>query len=125
MTTTRRDAAAAGPIPGSPMPRPGRSEARRGHLPAYRRRAVPTREYQCGGQPIHTVPARRPIHKLPDPTRPPPRPTAPITRSRAGTRPVAAPQTNAINQANRHLDRPFHIRTYQGETWILDSPEGV
>jgi Transposase IS116/IS110/IS902 family len=39
-STTRRDAAAAGPIPGSPMPRPGRGEPSQGHLPAYRRRAV-------------------------------------------------------------------------------------
>jgi hypothetical protein len=43
-TTTRRDAAAAGPIPQSPMPRPRRGEARQGHLPAHRRRAVPTRQ---------------------------------------------------------------------------------
>ena len=79
MTTTRRDAAAAGPIPESPMPRPRRGEFSQGHLPAHRRRAVPTREYQCGGQPIHTVPARRPIPTLPDrhhhstPRPPPPR----------------------------------------------------
>jgi len=44
MTTTRRDAAAPGPIPGSPMPRPGRGESRQGQGPAHRRRAVPTRE---------------------------------------------------------------------------------
>jgi hypothetical protein len=76
MTTTRWDAAAAGPIPGSPLPRPGRGGFSQGHLPAHRRRAVPTREYQCGGQPIHTVPARRPI---PHAARPPP--TTPITRA--------------------------------------------
>ena len=109
MTTTRRDAAAAGPIPESPMPRPRRGEFSQGHLPAHRRRAVPTREYQCGGQPIHTVPARRPI---PQAARPPPsqhanRYPAPITRSNA-TCPL--PANHAIHQANRSLDRPFHIR---------------
>jgi hypothetical protein len=85
MTTTRRDAAAAGPIPESPMPRPGRGEISQGHLPAHRRRAVPTREYQCGGQPIHTVPARRSILQAArSPPLQPARPTAtqhPIMRS--------------------------------------------
>ncbi len=93
MTTTRRDAAAAGPIPESPMPRPGRGEFSQGPLPAHRRRAVPTREYQCGGQPIHTVPARRPI---PQAARPPPssaRPDRhPPSRSRAPARPACCPQ---------------------------------
>jgi hypothetical protein len=98
MTTTRRDAAAAGPIPESPMPRPGHGEFSQGHLPAHRRRAVPTREYQCGGQPIHTVPARRPI---PQAARPPPSPHAnryppPITRSNAS---CLLPPNHAIHQA--------------------------
>jgi hypothetical protein len=80
MTTTRRDAAAAGPIPESPMPRHGPSDNGQGHLPAHRRRAVPTRQYQCGGQPIHTVPARRPI---PQAARPPPPQHAPTVTHQA------------------------------------------
>ena len=85
--------AAAGPIPGSPMPRPGRGEFSQGHLPAHRRRAVPTREYQCGGQPIHTVPARRPI---PHAARPPPPQQAPTATHHADharpVRPACCPQ---------------------------------
>jgi len=115
MTTTRRDAAAAGPIPGSPMPRPGRGELSQGHLPAHRRRAVPTREYQCGGQPIHTAPARRPI---PQAARPPPPQHVPTATHHAdharSVRPACCPQNHAIHQANRGLDRPFHIRALSG-----------
>jgi hypothetical protein len=69
MTTTRRDAAAAGPIPVNPMPWPVPGDRRQGHLPAFGRRAVPTREYQFGGQPIHADPARR---ATPGAARPPP-----------------------------------------------------
>jgi hypothetical protein len=86
MTTTRRDAAAAGPIPGSPLPPPGCGEPRQGHLPAHRRRAVPTREYQCAAS--RSTPSRRvvPARKLPDRhhhSTPSTRPTKPITRSSA------------------------------------------
>jgi hypothetical protein len=35
----------------------------RGHLPAHRRPAVPTRVHQCGGSPIHHAPARRADHR--------------------------------------------------------------
>ncbi len=69
--TTRRDAAAAGPIPEQTMPWPVPGDRSQGHLPASGRRAVPTREYQCGGQPIHADPARR---ATPGAARPPPDP---------------------------------------------------
>jgi hypothetical protein len=62
------------------MPRHGRGEFSQGPLPAHRRRAVPTRQYQCGGQPIHTVPARRPI---PQAARPPPPQHAPTVTHQA------------------------------------------
>jgi hypothetical protein len=57
--TTRRDAAAAGPTPEQTRPWPVPGDRSQGYLPAFGRRAVPTREYQCGGQPIHADPARR------------------------------------------------------------------
>jgi hypothetical protein len=57
--TTRRGAAAAGPIPASTMRRPCRRALRQGHLPASSRPAVLTRVHQCGGSPIHHAPARR------------------------------------------------------------------
>ena len=57
--TMRRRPAVAGPIPGGTMPRQRRCEASQGHLPADSRHAVPIREHQCGGQPIHQPPAHR------------------------------------------------------------------
>lgn len=112
MSTTRRDAATAGPVPGGPMPWPDQGEASQGHLPAYRRRAVPTRESQCGGQPIHTVPARR---LPPTAVRPPPghrsAPTATITPTTRSSPTCPPPEHHVIHQANHCLDRPFHIRT--------------
>jgi Transposase IS116/IS110/IS902 family len=57
--TPRRGTAAAGPTPASTMRRPRRRAASQGHLPARSRPAVPTREHQCGGSPIHHAPARR------------------------------------------------------------------
>jgi transposase len=57
--TTRRGAAAAGPIPASTMRRLCRRALSQGHLPASSRPAVSTRVHQCGGSPIHNAPARR------------------------------------------------------------------
>jgi hypothetical protein len=53
-----RDTAAAGLIPDISMPRPGAGETSEGPLPAHRRHAVPTREHQGGGKPIHAAPTR-------------------------------------------------------------------
>jgi hypothetical protein len=59
---TRRDTAAAEPIPaGNPTTTNiGGTDAQiLGHPPANRSIANPTREHHCGGSPIHDVPARR------------------------------------------------------------------
>jgi hypothetical protein len=69
---TRRDTAAAEPIPaGNPTTAIiGGTDAQiLGHPPANRNFAITTREHHCGGSPIHDVPARR----RPQP-RPPPGP---------------------------------------------------
>jgi hypothetical protein len=115
---TRRDPAAAGQIPESPLPRLGRSDLSQGRLPAYCRRAVPTREYQCGGQPSHIVPARRAIPKA---ARSPPSrgtPTLAISTIRSPTLTrdlLTCLNTMPSTRENRRLDGPFHIRVpYQG-----------
>ena len=59
---TRRDTAAAEPIPaGNPTTANTSGTAAQilGHPPAYRSIAISTREHHCGGHPIHDVPARR------------------------------------------------------------------
>jgi hypothetical protein len=59
---TRRDTAAAEPIPaGNPTTAHiGGTDAQiLGHPSAKRCTAIPTREHHCGGSPIHDVPARR------------------------------------------------------------------
>jgi hypothetical protein len=101
----------------NPMPRPVPSDRSQGHLPAYGRRAVPTREYQCGGQPIHPDPARRPT---PGAARSPP--DRARTQTPASTTLSARPATALSAQmltclkpvpSTRHehrLDKPFHIR---------------
>ena len=101
------------------MPRPGRGEPSQGHLPAYRRRAVPTREYQCGGQPIHTVPARRPIPRVARPpphSTPRPRPSHPTTRSQRDqpTCPEPIPSTRqTVALTTRSISGL--LRLYQGD----------
>src|SRR6266540_3730606 len=58
-STTRRDTAAAGPIPaGNPtITNRGDTDGQiLGHLPANRRTAIPTREHHCGGAPIQRRP---------------------------------------------------------------------
>jgi hypothetical protein len=67
--TTRRDTAAAGPIPEQTMPWLAPGDRSQRHLPVYDRRAVPNREYHCGGQPIPADPACR---ATPGAARPPP-----------------------------------------------------
>jgi hypothetical protein len=84
MTTTRRDAATAGPIPGSPMPRPGCGEFSQGtFLRIADVRSQPTNISVAASR---STPSRRvvPSRKLPDrrhhsTSRPPP--TTPITHA--------------------------------------------
>jgi len=66
---TRRSTADAGTTPEISLPRPQRHDATRvGQLPAHSRLAVPTREHQSGGPPIHAAPTR----SWPTLARPPP-----------------------------------------------------
>ena len=66
---TRRSTADAGTTPEISLPRPQRHDATRvGQLPAHNRLAVPTREHQSGGPPIHAAPTR----SWPTSARPPP-----------------------------------------------------
>jgi hypothetical protein len=68
-TRTRRSTADAGTIPEISVPRRGGRDATRvGQLPAQSRLAVPTREHQSGGPPIHAAPTR----SWPTSARPPP-----------------------------------------------------
>src|SRR5687768_9139871 len=56
---TRRSTADAGKIPATLLPRPLRRDASSlGPRPAHSRLAVPTREHQSGGPPIHAAPTR-------------------------------------------------------------------
>src|SRR5207247_4841474 len=55
----RRSTADAGKIPATLRPRPRRRDASSlGPRPAHSRLAVPTREHQSGGPPIHAAPTR-------------------------------------------------------------------
>ena len=66
---TRRSTADAGKIPATLLPRRGRRDASSlGLRPAHSRLAVPTREHQSGGPPIHAAPTR----SWPTSARPPP-----------------------------------------------------
>jgi hypothetical protein len=66
---TRRSTADAGKIPATLLPRRGRLDASSlGPRPAQSRLAVPTREHQSGGPPIHAAPTR----SWPTSARPPP-----------------------------------------------------
>jgi hypothetical protein len=66
---TRRSTAVAGKIPASSLPRPlWRDATSLGPPPAQSRLAVPTREHQSGGPPIHAAPTR----SWPTLARPPP-----------------------------------------------------
>jgi hypothetical protein len=66
---TRRSTADAGKIPATLLPRPRRRDASSlGPRPAHSRLAVPTREHQSGGPPIHAAPTR----SWPTSARPPP-----------------------------------------------------
>ena len=69
-TTTCRETAVAGPIPGgtSPTDLIGMGEISMGQLPADSLLAVPTRAYQSGGALIHALPARRDHSARPPPT---------------------------------------------------------
>ena len=70
---TRRSTADAGKIPATLLPRPRRRDASSlGPRPAHSRLAVPTREHQSGGPPIHAAPTR----SWPTSARPPPGPPA-------------------------------------------------
>jgi transposase len=65
----RRSTADAGTIPEISVPRRARHDATRvGQLPAHSRLAVPIREHQSGGPPIHAAPTR----SWPSSARPPP-----------------------------------------------------
>src|SRR5215208_8248425 len=66
---TRRSTADAGKIPATLLPCRGRRDASSlGPRPAHSRLAVPTREHQSGGPPIHAAPTR----SWPTLARPPP-----------------------------------------------------
>jgi hypothetical protein len=53
-----RRAGGVGPIPGIFMPPPQSGASSEGPRPAHRRHAVPIRERQSGGRPIHAAPTR-------------------------------------------------------------------
>src|SRR5215211_2416335 len=95
------------------MPRPSRSETSQGHLPASCRHAVPTREYQCGGQPIHCVPARRATPRAAR-SPPPARESQPIRVLMRLSVQASLRLNHAIHQGNHRLDRPLHISTAAG-----------
>jgi hypothetical protein len=103
--TTRRDTAAAGPIPEQTMPWLAPGDRSQGHLPAYGRRAVPTREYQCGGQPIPADPARR---ATPGAARPPPDPGTHRPRQPPPPRmpPTTAPSARRLPPVVKPCHRP-------------------
>ena len=92
---TRRSTADAGKIPATLLPRRSwRDASSLGPRPAHSRLAVPTREHQSGGPPIHAAPTR----SWPTSARPPPGP--PAQQGTPGARSPAA----------SHLTAPFHIR---------------
>src|SRR5215218_5132932 len=96
---TRRSTADAGKIPATLLPRPlGRDASSLGPRPAHSRRAVPTREHQSGGPPIHAAPTR----SWPTSARPPPGP------------PAEQGNTRSCSPAASHLTAPFHIRRSNG-----------
>jgi hypothetical protein len=68
----RRSTAAAGPIPEISMPRPPAGATSQGPRPEHRRHAVPTREHQSGGTPIHAAPTRPVLTTGRGPPRPAP-----------------------------------------------------
>ena len=95
---TRRSTADAGKIPATLLPRRGRRDASSlGPRPAHSRLAVPTREHQRGGPPIHAAPTR----SWPTSARPPPGPPA-----------IGNPRN--CSPAAPHLTAPFHIRRSSG-----------
>jgi len=92
---TRRSTADAGKIPATLLPCRGRRDASSlVPRPAHCRFAVPTREHQSGGPPIHAAPTR----SWPTSARPPPGPPAPQG------------STRSCSRAASHLTSPFHIR---------------
>jgi hypothetical protein len=92
---TRRSTADAGKIPATLRPRRGRRDASSlGLRPAQSRLAVPTREHQSGGPPIHAAPTR----SWPTSARPPPGP------------PAQQGNTRSCSPAASHSTAPFHIR---------------
>jgi hypothetical protein len=94
-TRTRRSTADAGKIPATLLPRRRRRDASSlGPRPAHSRLAVPTREHQRGGPPIHAAPTRF----WPTSARPPPGP------------PALQGNTRSCSPAASHLTTPFHIR---------------
>src|SRR4051812_906093 len=113
------------------MPRPRAGASSLGHLPAHRRHAVPTREHQSGGTPIHAAPTRpAPPPAAAGPRRGEPVPvlracaTAPSTSTsfvlaalRALHVDLAAPGRGLSKDRKQHwvdVDRPFHIRRSSG-----------
>jgi hypothetical protein len=107
---TRRSTAVAGTIPASSLPRPRwRDATSLRQLPAQSRLAVPTREHQSGGLPIHAAPAR----SWPTSARPPP-------TGRLQANPYPTPE---LLSGGSHLTAPFHIRRSSvGRTWWASSP---
>src|SRR5215211_8253680 len=90
---TRRSTADAGKIPATLLPCRGRRDASSlGLRPAQSRLAVPTREHQSGGPPIHAAPTR----SWPTSARPPPAP-------------AHQGNTRSCSPAASHLTAPFHI----------------
>jgi hypothetical protein len=88
---TRRGTAEAGKIPATLLSRPGRRDASSlGPRPAHSRLAVPTREHQRGGPPIHAAPTR----SWPPAARPLPGP--PAQRGNTRSRSPAAPTDGAV-----------------------------
>jgi hypothetical protein len=94
-TRTRRSTADAGKIPATLLPCRGRRDASSlGPRPAHSRPAVPTREHQSGGPPIHAAPTR----SWPTSARPPPGP------------PALTGEHQELLTGGSHLTAPFHIK---------------
>jgi hypothetical protein len=98
---TRRSTADAGKIPATLRPRPRRRDASSlGLRPAHSRLAVPTREHQRGGPPIHAAPTR----SWPTLARPPP--TGHLADAPCGHQELLT--------GGSHLTAPFHIKRSSG-----------
>ena len=98
---TRRSSADAGKIPATLLPRPRRRDASSlGPRPAHSRLAVPPREHQSGGPPIHAAPTR----SWPTLARPPP--TGHLADAPCGHQELLT--------GGSHLTAPFHIRRSSG-----------